>query len=132
ANGRVERMVYVTNRPEDFAKYGPDVTRMINGMKFPRPQRAEPLAGVCFGIVHVKTDVRAECWIFLPKGMVYYGFPYGGPAHADFEALRKWRPKAFSEYHVEGNEVVVKMPAEKSPIRFVESDGVWTATVTRP
>jgi hypothetical protein len=131
ANGRTERMVFVTTRPNEFAKYGQDVAKMINGFKYVPPAPAEKLEGVCFGIVHVKTNVRGEPWIFLPKGVVYRGFPFGGPAHMDVEAQRKWRPRDFGEYRVEGKEVVVTMPGEKSPTRFVESDGMWAATVLR-
>ena len=123
SNGRIERMVFVAVRPEDFTKYAKDVGGMINGMRYVTPKPAEPLEGVCFGIVHVKSNVRAEPWIFLPKGVVFHGFPYGGPAHMDVDAMRKKRPKDFGEYRPDGNAVVVTMPGEESPTRFVD-DGI--------
>ncbi|MDB5174706.1 MAG: hypothetical protein JWN51_3479 [Phycisphaerales bacterium] len=132
ANDRIERMVFVATRAEEFTKYGKDVVGMINGLKYVPPKPAEALTGVCFGIVYIHGNVRAEPWIFLPGGEAYHGFPYGGPAHMDVEALRKTNKKNFGQYRTDGKEVVVTMPGEEPPTRFVESDGVWAATVTRP
>jgi hypothetical protein len=131
-NGRIERMVFVTSTPEAFDKYGPAVTAMFNGIKYIAPKPAEPLAGVCFGMVQVKTSTEPECWIFLPDGVVFKGFPYGGPAHADFDLQRTVHAESFGEYRVDGEEVVVTMKGDKEPTRFARSGGEWTAKVTRP
>ena len=131
-NGRIERMVFVTSTPEAFEKYGPAVTTMFNGIKYVAPKPAEALAGVCFGLVQVKTRTDPECWIFLPEGVVYHGFPFGGPAHMDVEAQRTWRPSDFGEYRTEGEEVMVTMKGAKEPTRFARAGDAWVAKVTRP
>lgn len=43
ANGRIERMVYVTTGPETFAKYGGSVAAMINGIKYIVPKAGAPV-----------------------------------------------------------------------------------------
>ena len=131
-NDRIERMVFVTTTPEAFQKYAPAAAGMFNGIKYVVPRPPEPLEGVCFGFAQVKTDTRPECWIFLPDGVVYHGFPFGGPAHMDINALRKWGPSQFGEYRAEGDAVIITMKGEKEPTRFPPSKGAWAAPVTRP
>jgi hypothetical protein len=133
ANGRLERMVFVTSTPEAFDKYGPAAAAMFNGIKYVAPKAApEALAGVCFGLVQVKTSTEPECWIFFPDGVVYSGFPYGGPAHMDVDLLRKSNARSFGEYRAEGDDVVVTFKGSKQPTRFARSKADWTAKVTRP
>jgi hypothetical protein len=131
-NDRIEQMVFVATTPDAFQKYAPAVAGMFNGIRYVVPKPPEPLEGVCFGFSQVKTDTRAECWIFLPDGVVFRGFPMGGPAQMDLAALRKWDPNSFGEYRAEGEEVVVTMKGEKEPTRFTPSKGAWAAPVTRP
>ena len=132
ANHRIERMVFVTNSPEAFAKYGPAVTGMINGIKYVVPPPPKPLAGVCFGFAQVKTATQFECWIFLPDGVAYTGFPIGGPANMDLDFQRKRRTGEFGEYRTEGNQVLVTMKDKANPIRFAPVKSAWAASVTRP
>lgn len=44
ANGRIERMVYVTTTPEAFQQYGQAVSTMINGTRYVPPKPAAPPA----------------------------------------------------------------------------------------
>ncbi|MDB5319688.1 MAG: hypothetical protein JWN40_1319 [Phycisphaerales bacterium] len=131
-NGRIERMVFSTSTPEAFGKYGPAVSAMFNGIKYAAPKPAGPLAGVCFGLVKVESLLEPECWIFLPDGVVYKGFPYGGPAHMDLDLQRKERPSEFGEYRIDGEEVIVTMKSDETPTtHFARSKGEWAAKVTR-
>src|SRR2546423_6871795 len=45
ANGRIERMVFVTTTGESFQRYGKDVSAMINGTKYVVPKPLENIAG---------------------------------------------------------------------------------------
>jgi hypothetical protein len=130
-NGRIERSVFVTGSADEFTKYGAAVAAMINGTVFIPPKPAEPLRGVCFGFARVKTGTWPECWIFLDDGIVFHGFPIGGPAHASLEAQARRNPGDLGEYHTAGGEVLVTLKGQKEPTRFTESNGAWVTTVTR-
>jgi hypothetical protein len=131
SNGRIDRMVFVASTAYTYGKYGQDVAGMISGIRYVAPKPLEPLAGVCFGFSQVKTETRPECWIFLDGGVVFSGFPFGGPAHMDVDAYRRRSPTLFGEYKTEGDQVVVTMKGAVEPTRFAQSRGAWAAPVTR-
>jgi hypothetical protein len=132
ANHRIERMIYVTTNREIFAKYAAAVTTMINGTRYVAPKPLKPLTGVCLGFAQVKTSTQFECWIFLPDGVAYTGFPIGGPADLNVDTQRKIRNGQFGEYKIDGKEVLVTMKGKTEPIRFSPAKNTWTAAVTRP
>lgn len=121
ANHRIERMVFVTTTPETFAKYGAAMTRMINGTKYGAPQSLKPLAGLCFGFAQVKTSTEFECWIFLPEGIAYTGFPVGGPANLNLDFQRKIHNGQFGEYKLDGKDVLVTIA--KNTLNLIFQDG---------
>src|SRR5436853_5231614 len=92
ATGRIERMVFVTNDHDTFEKHLRTVDGMVRGIRYVAPKPMGPLAGVCFAVIQVKSSIRPECWIFLPDGVVYHGFPPGGLARVDYDGLRKSDP----------------------------------------
>jgi len=130
-NGRLEKMVLVTNNAEALQKYAGDVAGMVNGAKFFVPKVPEQLSGVCLGFAKVKTHLEPECWIFLANGVVFRGFPYGGPAEMNLESQLSRQAGVAGEYKAEGNDVLVTMKGEKEATRFSIAKGAWTAAVTR-
>ena len=131
ANGRIERMIFVANSLESFQKYGDAAGQIISHTRYVAPKPLAALEGVCMGFSQVKTDTRLECWIFLPDGTVYRGFPFGGPAHFNLEDQRKRRTGDIGEYRVDGEELVATFKSEKDPTRFSKSNDAWAAPVTR-
>jgi hypothetical protein len=131
SHGRIDRMVFVASSADAFRKYGQDVATMVSGARYVAPKPLEPLAGVCFGFSQVKTERRPECWVFLPDGVAYHGFPIGGPDNMDVDAHRKSRPKQFGRYETRGDQIVVTMNGQKEPTTFAPSGGAWAAAVTR-
>ena len=131
SNQRVDKMVFVSSDFEAFRKYSVVVSEVMAATKYVAPKALEPLSGVCFGFSQVKTDTRPECWIFLPAGVVYAGFPMGGPATLDLEYQRIRRNGAVGVYRTVGEEVVATFGKEKEPTRFSKGKDFWTAPVTR-
>ncbi len=131
SNQRVDKMVFVSSDFEAFQKYSVVVSEVMAATKYVAPKALEPLSGVCFGFSQVKTDTRPECWFFLPAGVVYRGFPTGGPATLDLEYQRIRRVGAFGVYRIVGDEVVATFEKVKEPTRFSKGKDFWTAPVTR-
>ncbi|HEX4795224.1 MAG TPA: hypothetical protein VH370_15620 [Humisphaera sp.] len=131
ANGRIERMIFVANSIDAFQKYADAAGQIISHTRYVAPKPLAALEGVCMGFSQVKTDTRLECWLFLPNGVVYRGFPFGGPAHFSIEDQRKRRTGDIGEYRVEGDELVATFKSEKDPTRFSKSSDTWAAPVTR-
>ena len=130
ANQRVERMAFVAGSPEAMQKYAGEVAGMMTRATYRAPKPPEPLRGVCFGLAQVKTHLEPECWIFLPDGVVFQGFPYGGPAELDLAVQVRHRRGAVGTYKSDGEDVLVTMKKEKEPMRFTASKGAWAAAVT--
>jgi hypothetical protein len=131
SNRRVDKMVFVSSDFDAFGKYSAAVSEILAGAEYIAPKPFEPLSGVCFGFSQVKSETRAECWIFLPNGVVYQGFPIGGPAALDVAYQRARRNGDVGEYHTMGNEVVVTIEKEKESTHFSRGKNGWTAPVTR-
>ena len=131
SNQRVDKMVFVSSDFEAFQKYSVAVSEAIAATKYVAPKPLEPLRGVCFGFSQVKAETRPECWIFLPNGVVYAGFPIGGPATLELEYQRARRNGVVGEYHNMGDEVVVTIEKEKESTHFSKGKNGWTAPVTR-
>lgn len=150
ANGRVEKMIFLSSTAEAFRQYAPAVSQMVNGTSYvvPQPKKPIPIAalpsepkwngkppapleGVCFGTVKTVNEEHLECWIFRADGTAYHGLPIGGPAHLDLDAERQRKQASVGKYQADGEEIVATMEGQKTPIRLKKSDGVWRGSDTR-
>lgn len=150
ANGRVEKMIFLSSTAEAFRQYAPAVSQMINGTKYIVPQPVKPipvatlpvepksngkppapLEGVCFGTVNIVNEQHLECWIFRADGIAYHGLPIDGPAHLDLAAERKRKSTSVGKYQADGAEIVATMENQTEPIRLKPVEGVWRGSDTR-
>ncbi len=132
ANGRDEIMIFIANTPEGFTTYGPAVTAMINGTKFVALETGRASEGRLFwrragedqhaaGVLDISGGRRGVSGISVWRAGAH-GCRFGKEAsRCEF-------------WHVShgGKDVVVTMKNAKDPIRFLDTDGAWAASVTRP